>query len=62
MSADQTIYFAVYDPATGTILRVGTCPASMMDIQAMPGQSVVQVPATTRWGEHRIENGVAVRI
>jgi len=52
--------YAIYDPATGRIIRFGGCPASMVAIQAGPGETVLEVPETTVFNDitHYIVAGV----
>lgn len=33
--------YAVYDEATGKVLRSGTCPPTMVSVQAQEGQAAV---------------------
>lgn len=54
----QTV--AVYAPATGQILRVITCPASMVELQAHDDEALLLVPVGTSDATHHIENGELV--
>ena len=62
MSEPSTVCYAVYDPDTGTILRVGTCSRDFMAIQARSSEAVLEVPEEVTWGAYHIVNGRAVRI
>lgn len=41
-------YFAVYDKATGEILRTGICPKRMIEAQARDGQGAIEGHADDR--------------
>jgi hypothetical protein len=36
------VHYTVFDPATGEILRSGTCPADMLRLQAGSGEAVIE--------------------
>lgn len=49
---------AVYDPATGNILRVVGCPADAAEKQARAGEAVVECEAGVSDATHRVVEGV----
>lgn len=51
---------AIYDPATGQILRVVTGPPAMLALQAQEGEAMLLVPPGTSDATHHIAGGVLV--
>lgn len=51
---------AVYDTATGDILRIVECPDSAAPGQAGAGEDVAEVEASVADTTHRIEDGLPV--
>lgn len=51
---------AVYDTATGAILRVVVCPDTAIAAQAGAGQAVVDVGPDVGDTTHRVVNGAVV--
>lgn len=49
---------AVYDPATGTILRVVTCPDAAAERQAKTGEAWAEVGPEVSDATHQIIDGV----
>lgn len=53
---------AVYDTATGQILRIVLCPAAATEMQARAGEAVLEVGPEVSDDTHEIVDGVAVTL
>lgn len=52
------ISFAICDPATGRIKRVGTCAAEALALQALPGELAIETDGTVDDLSHYLKDGV----
>lgn len=52
------ISFAVCDPVTGRIRRVGTCAVKALALQALPGEVVIETDGTVDDLSHYLKDGV----
>jgi hypothetical protein len=50
--------FAVYDVSTGRILRTGSCPEAIMDLQALEGEAVLEAAEDVSVATHHVVDGV----
>jgi len=53
---------AVYETATGEILRIVLCPASAAEMQARAGEAVVEVGPEVSDDTHHVVDGAAVAL
>ena len=60
--ANKAAFFVVYDPETGAILRVGTCPDDAVNLQAMNGEAVLRAPGPIDDLRYRVEGGALAEI
>jgi hypothetical protein len=49
------MHFAVYDPATGTIKRYGSCAPHDLALQAQPGEAVIETPGPAPDDRHVVD-------
>jgi hypothetical protein len=54
------VIYAIYDSATGDVLRTVTCPEDLIELQCGPGESYVASGEFVDDTLHRIEAGVVV--
>jgi len=54
--------FAIYDPATGSIISTGNCPDTQLAVQPQAGQAVIPIDETVTAQTHKVVGGEVVPI
>ena len=60
LSTDDVMRIAVFNPASGEILRIVSCPDFAAEHQAGDGETSIEVDPEVGDATHKIENGVVV--